>query len=290
MYASSTVQSAMGSARRVVEILDTEQEVRDQAGARPLPHVEGHVILENVAYGYEPGRPVLHDINLDVLPGETVALVGPSGAGKSTLASLVARLAEPWQGRVWIDGYGADEVTVRSLREQVSIVGQEPLLLPISIAENIAYGKPDATDEEIRQAAIAARAHDFIASLTDGYATVVGERGATLSGGEKQRIALARALLKDAPILILDEPTSALDAATEQEVMSAMRRLANGRTTFLIAHRLSTALWADRIVVMSKGRIVEEGSHLALLSGGGTYAMLYKIQMEPWANSLREVG
>ncbi|MGA7732006.1 MAG: ABC transporter ATP-binding protein [Chloroflexia bacterium] len=291
MYASSTVQSAMGSARRVMEILETEQEVKDRPGVTPLPPVEGHVILESITYGYEPGTPVLREIDLDVLPGETIALVGASGAGKSTLVGMVARLADPWHGRVWIDGYDIRDVAVRSLREQVSIVGQEPLLLPITIAENIAYGKPNASMEEIVQAAIAARAYDFIERLPDGFDTVVGERGATLSGGEKQRIAIARALLKDAPILVLDEPTSALDAATEQEVMRAMRRLAQGRTTLLIAHRLSTARWADRIVVMSRGRIVEEGSHATLLARNGMYARLHSMQtgMDE-ASVLQEAG
>jgi ATP-binding cassette subfamily B protein len=278
MYTSSTIQSAMGSAHRVMEIMNTKQDVRDMPGAKPLPRVIGHVILEKITYGYEPGSPVLHDITLDVLPGETVALVGHSGAGKTTLVGMVARTADPWSGRVLIDGYDARLVALRSLREQVSIVGQEPLLLPVTIAENIAYGKPDASDEEITRAAKAACAHEFIVSLPDGYNTVVGERGATLSGGEKQRIAIARALLKDAPILILDEPTSALDAATEMEMMQAMRSAARGKTTFLIAHRLSTARWADRIVVMSKGRILEEGTHAELVAKNGAYAALYDTQ------------
>jgi ATP-binding cassette subfamily B protein/subfamily B ATP-binding cassette protein MsbA len=268
----------MGSAHRVMEIMNTKRDVRDMPGAKPLPRVIGHVTLEKVTYGYEPGAPVLHNITLDVLPGETVALVGHSGAGKSTLVSMVARTADPWSGRVLIDGHDARQVVLRSLREQVSIVGQEPLLLPFTIAENIAYGKPDASDEEITCAAKAACAHEFIVSLPDGYDTVVGERGATLSGGEKQRIAIARALLKDAPILILDEPTSALDAATEMEMMQAMHSVARGKTTFLIAHRLSTARWADRIVVMSKGRILEEGTHEELLVKNGAYAALYETQ------------
>jgi ATP-binding cassette subfamily B protein/subfamily B ATP-binding cassette protein MsbA len=275
MYTSSTVQSAMGSAHRVMEIMNTKQDVQDVPGAKPLPRVTGHVKLEHITYGYEPGAPVLHDISLDVLPGETVALVGHSGAGKSTLVGMVARVADPWSGRVLVDGHDVRHAALRSLREQVSIVGQEPLLLPITIAENIAYGKPDATDDEVTRAAKAACAHEFIERLPDGYDTVVGERGATLSSGEKQRISIARALLKDAPILILDEPTSALDAATEMDLLHAMSSLITGKTTFLIAHRLSTARWADRIVVMDKGRIVEAGTHAELLAGNGAYAALY---------------
>jgi ATP-binding cassette subfamily B protein/subfamily B ATP-binding cassette protein MsbA len=188
---------------------------------------------------------------------------------------MVARVADPWSGRVLVDEHDVRHAALRRLREQVSNGGQEPLLLHITIAENIAYGKPDATDDEVTRAAKAACAHEFIERLPDGYDTVVGERGATLSSGEKQRISIARALLKDAPILILDEPTSALDAATEMDLIHAMSSLITGKTTFLIAHRLSTARWADRIVVMDKGRIVEAGTHAELLAGNGAYAALY---------------
>jgi ATP-binding cassette subfamily B protein/subfamily B ATP-binding cassette protein MsbA len=288
MYTSSTVQSAAGSARRVIEIMETEQEVEDMPGARDLPPVKGRVLIEGITFGYERDAPVLREAYLDVLPGETVALVGPTGAGKSTLAGMVARFADPWSGHVWIDGYEAREVTLRSLREQVSIVGQEPLLLPITIAGNIAYGRPDASDEQIRQVARAANAHTFIEQLPDGYDTLVGERGATLSGGEKQRIAIARALLKDAPILILDEPTSALDAQTEHEVIEALGHLVSGRTTFIIAHRLSTVRFADRIIVMKEGRIVEEGSHDELLRRGGLFASLYNAHHVPPEHQSRQ--
>jgi len=290
MYTSSTVHSAAGSARRVMEIMSTEQEVEEKPGAKPLPPVEGHVLLDGVTVGYERDVPVLKGVYMDMLPGETVALVGPTGAGKSTLAGMVARFTDPWTGDVWIDGYNARDVTLRSLRRQVSIVGQEPLLLPVTIAENIAYGRPEASDDEIRQAARAANAHSFIEQLSDGYDTVVGERGATLSGGERQRIAIARALLKNAPILILDEPTSSLDAQTEQEVVEALHRLVRSRTTIIISHRLSTVRWADRILVMNEGRIVEEGTHEELLSKGGLYARLSVVSSQLSVDGLPTTG
>jgi ATP-binding cassette subfamily B protein/subfamily B ATP-binding cassette protein MsbA len=278
MYTSSTVQGAAGSARRVMEILQTEEEVRDSPRARPLPPVEGHVIFDGVTYGYEQAVPVLNNIYLDIQPGETAALVGPSGAGKSTLAGMLPRCADPWKGQIWIDGYDVREVTLRSLREQVSIVGQEPVLLPVTIGQNIAYGHPDATDEQIRRAAEAANIHTFIQRLPEGYDTLVGERGATLSGGERHRLAIARALLKNAPILILDEPTSALDAETEHEIVQALSRLVRHRTTLIIAHRLSTLRLADRIVVLDKGKIVEQGTQAELLRHGGLFASLYNAQ------------
>jgi ATP-binding cassette subfamily B protein len=270
--------------------METEQEVEDLPGATRLPPVEGHVLIDGITFGYERDVPVLRDVYLDVLPGETVALVGPSGAGKSTLAGMVERFADPWSGHVWLDGFKARDVTLRSLREQVSIVGQEPLLLPITIAENNAYGRPDATNEQIRQAARAANAHAFIQRLPDGYDTLVGERGATLSGGEKQRITIARALLKDAPILILDEPTSALDAQTEHEIVEALGHLVKGRTTFIIAHRFSTLRFADRIIVMNEGRIAEEGGYDDLLRRGGLFASLHNAHHVPPEHQSRRAG
>ena len=278
MYSSSTVQGAAGSARRVREILQTEREVSDRPGAAALSSVSGHVQIEDVTFGYEPGRPILRNLSLEVRPGETVAIVGATGAGKSTLVSLVPRFFDPWAGRVRVDGRDARDIQLKSLRRHVALVLQEPFLFPVSIAENIAYGVPRAAAPEIEAAARAANAHEFILRLPAGYQTVIGERGATLSGGERQRISIARALLKNAPILILDEPTSALDVDTEDALLQALDRLTRGRATFIIAHRLSTVRRADRIVVLSDGQIAETGTHDELLKRGGLYAGFYRLQ------------
>jgi ATP-binding cassette, subfamily B, bacterial len=280
-HVSSGFAAAAARARRVLEVLDAQWEVRDRPGARPLRGgVCGHVRLEGVSFGYEPGRAVLQEVTLEVHPGETVALVGPTGAGKSTLVSLIPRFFDPWSGRVTLDGVDVREVQLSSLRGQVAVVLQEPFLLPLTVAENIAYGRPGASQEAIEAVAVAANADRFIRCLPQGYATVIGERGATLSGGEKQRLAIARALLKDAPVLILDEPTSALDTQTEALVLEALERLMRGRTTFIIAHRLSTVRRADRIVVLEQGRVIEMGTHEGLMAKEGRYMHLLARQFE----------
>jgi len=278
MYTSLTISSAAGSARRVMEILDTEPEVENNPDARALTNVKGNVQFENVTFGYEPDRPVLRDINLQAFSGQTVAIVGATGAGKTTLLSLIPRFSDAWDGSVKIDGRDVREIKLKSLRSQVGIVLQEPFLFPLSIAENVAYGRPNATRREIESAARDANAHEFVKNLPDGYETIIGERGATLSGGERQRLSIARALLKNAPILILDEPTSALDAQTENLLLEALERLMKGRTTFIIAHRLSTIRKADRIIVLENGRIVEQGTHKELLNNKELYSSLYEIQ------------
>ena len=281
-YLSSTLANAAGGARRILEVLDADEKVHERAGAPDLPALPhgraGHIRFDAVCFGYRPGVPVLHDVSLEIRPGEVVALVGASGAGKSTLASLIPRLIDPERGRVFIDGRDARDVSLASLRRRVSLLLQDPLLLPLSIAENIRLGRPDAGDADVVRAARMANADEFIDRLPHGYQTVIGERGATLSGGQRQRLAIARALIRDAPILILDEPTSALDAASERSVMDAIGRLMQGRTTLIIAHRLSTMARADRLVVLDQGRIAESGTHDELIAAGGAFYRLWLRQ------------
>jgi ATP-binding cassette subfamily B protein/subfamily B ATP-binding cassette protein MsbA len=278
VYTASVVQYALANADRVLEILDLPIDVADAPGAADV-ELRGHVCYDDVTFGYQ-GALVLRGVTLEASPGEVVAIVGPTGAGKTTLVNLLLRFFDPWSGRVTVDGHDLRSLRVSALRRQVAIVLQEPFLFPLTVAENLAYGRPTATRDEIVAAAVAANADEFIRRLPDGYDTVIGERGATLSGGEKQRLAIARALLKDAPILILDEPTSALDARTEALFLGALQRLMAGRTTFVIAHRLSTIHAADRIVVLDAGRIAEQGRHEDLLRRGGLYAQLYRVQLK----------
>ena len=277
-----SLKSVEANIDRVLEVMDAKDGVQDAPFARPLParpaRTRGHVCLEQVTFGYEPDYPILQDITLEARPGEMIALVGATGAGKSTLVSLIPRFFDPWQGRVLFDGVDIRDVQLKSLREQIALVLQEPFLLPLSVKQNIAYGCPGASLEQIIAAAKAAKADGFIQRLPQGYDTVIAERGATLSGGQKQRLAIARALLLDAPVLILDEPTSALDVQTETLLLSALDRLMEGRTVFIIAHRLSTILRADRIVVLEKGKVVEMGTHQELLAACGFYKRLHSLQ------------
>jgi ATP-binding cassette subfamily B protein len=276
---SYVTSKATVGAERIADILSVRSEVTDRPGAREISRYVGGIEFRDVSFAYQSRQPVLSRINVRIAPGEKVAIVGATGAGKSTLISLVPRLYDPSSGAVLIDGEDIRNHSVQSLRAQISLVLQDSLLFSGSIRENIAFGRPDASDEEIVAAAAVANAAEFIDRLPEGYETLVAEGGATLSGGQKQRIAIARAILRDSPILILDEPTSGLDAASERTVIDALERAARRRTTLLIAHRLTTVRLADRIIVMEKGSVVEEGTHQELLARGGNYAHLYSLQL-----------
>lgn len=272
------IQKALAAAERVFGVLDTVPEIQDMPGAVDLPVIRGEVAFHHVTFEYKPGEPVLSDISLTARPGQMVAIVGPSGAGKTTIANLIPRFYEPAVGYVSIDGVDIKTVTLDSLRQQIGIVPQETLLFNGTIYDNILYGNLTASNDEVIAAAKAANAHNFIMDMPDGYDTQIGERGSKLSGGQRQRIAIARAILKDPRVLILDEATSALDTESEKLVQEALDKLMLNRTSFVIAHRLSTVLRADIILVMERGRIVERGTHEELLKLDGIYSKLYHVQ------------
>ncbi len=278
---TADLQKAAASGERLATVLDADVGITDLPDAVPMDRVKGRIEFQNVSFAYPsaPDKSILAGVSLSADPGQVVALVGATGAGKSTIASLLLRFYDVTGGRVLLDGVDLRQVRLEDLRRQLAIVPQESVLFVRSIRDNIAYGRPNATDDEIVAAAKAANADGFIRHLSKGYDTVVGERGSTLSGGQRQRIAIARALLRDAPILILDEPTAALDAESEGLVMGALERLMRGRTTFIIAHRLSTVRDADQIVVLEHGRVVEQGRHDELMRRQGTYAHLVRLQL-----------
>lgn len=272
------LQRAMAAVDRVFAVIDLEEPISDKEGAKPLPEISGAVKLDHVSFEYKKGVPALSDVSLDAKPGQMIAFVGPSGAGKSTIANLIPRFYEITDGSISIDGTDIRDVTVSSLREQIGIVPQETLLFSTTVMENIRYGRLDATDEEVIEAAKAANADEFIRNLPQGYETKIGERGMNLSGGQRQRMAIARAILKNPRILILDEATSALDTESEKIVQAALDKLMVGRTSFVIAHRLSTIFNADQIFVIDNGHVKEHGTHEELLKLDGLYSYLYNIQ------------
>ena len=274
-YTTWALEGAAAGAQRCFEVLDQEDDVKDAPGAKAITGTRGELTFEKVDFGYEPSRLILEGIDLEVGAGQTVAFVGGTGAGKSTLLSLAPRFYDPNRGRVLLDGQDLRSITKRSLRHQISIVLQDTLLFSTTIRENIAYGKPEASEEEIIEAAKRAQAHDFILRMAEGYSSQVGERGGHLSVGQRQRLGIARAFLKNAPILLLDEPTSALDPTTEAAIMETIKELMKGRTTLIITHRIATVHDMKKIVVMRHGRVVEVGTGPELVAMGGTYAELY---------------
>ena len=283
---NANLQEGLAAAQRIFLLIDCDPSIQNSSDASTMDSVKGNVTFTNVNFSYEPKRLALAGINLKIDVGQTAALVGPSGAGKSTILNLIPRFYDCDEGQILIDGQDIRDVTVSSLRSKIALVSQDLTLFDDTIQSNISYGKLDAKQNEIISAAKAAEAHDFISSLTSGYETHVGGRGLKLSGGQRQRIAIARAMLKDAPILLLDEATSALDSKTEQQVQAALDKLTQGRTTIVIAHRLSTVMAADIIFVMDSGRIVEQGTHSELIAKKGSYAKLYDVQFAGQAKEI----
>lgn len=274
---TSRISKAIVCGERILSILETEPEIKDSPDAVVAPHFRGEIVFDEVEFGYKPGEPVLRNLSFTAKPGQTVALVGLSGAGKSTIINLLIRFYDPWKGRILIDGQDIRRYTLTSLREQVAMVLQESVLFNTTIQENIAYGKLDASMEEVITSAEAANAHEFIEKLGDGYDTVISERGESLSGGQRQRIAIARAIIRNAPVLILDEPMTGLDAESETKVRTALKRLVTGRTCFLITHHMETVSEADMALVIENGSIIAQGTHWELLGKNQKYRRLYAL-------------
>ena len=285
---TDTVSKAMVGYERIEEVLDIEARVRDLPRARKAPRFKGNIAFDHVSFSYDDKVPVLKDVSFEIEAGQVAAIVGPSGVGKTTIISLIPRLYDPQSGTIKIDGTNIRSYKLKSLREQISFVLQDTLLFHTSVLENIAYGKPDASPDEIIRAAKQANAHEFIVQLSEGYGTMVGERGVTLSGGQRQRIAIARAIVRNTPILVLDEPTTGLDSSSEQAVIEALERLMKGRTCIVVAHHLNTIRHADVIFVVKEAELVEKGTHDQLLAAGGLYAELYKIQTSEGDRKLTE--
>ncbi|HOV72343.1 MAG TPA: ABC transporter ATP-binding protein [Candidatus Hydrogenedentes bacterium] len=275
---SAVIQEKLAAVDRVFELLDAEPDIQDRPGAPALPTIEGRLVFDKVTFGYQPGNPVLRDISFAIEPGQAVAIVGRSGAGKTTLVNLVPRFYDAWSGAVFVDGHDIRNVSVKSLRRHIGMVLQDTILFAGSIRENILYGRPGATDEEMRQAARMAHVDEFVEAMPQGYDTPIGERGVTLSGGQKQRLSIARAFLCDPRILILDEATSSLDSRAESIIQDALKTLMRGRTTLVIAHRLSTVVDCDFVVVLDDGRLIEQGPHETLIRNDSLYRRLCEEQ------------
>ncbi len=271
-------ERAMASTRRILNLIEVPIRTRSGSTTLPVSQVQGELVFENVSFAYSNGAEVLRDINMQIAPGETIAVVGQTGSGKTTLMKLLLRFYSPTAGIIRLDGTDLTALKIPDLRAAFGLVSQDVFLFHGSVAENIAYGRPGADQAEIEAAAKAAEAHDFILQLPQGYDTIVGERGQKLSGGQRQRVSIARAVLKDPPVLILDEATSAVDNETEAAIQRSMQVITRGRTTLVVAHRLSTIVNADRIYVLDRGRVIEMGSHTQLLSDNGLYASLWKVQ------------
>jgi ATP-binding cassette subfamily B protein len=280
----------VSSAERVFEMIDAESEVKDSPNAHDLEDAQGHVVFDHVSFAYGNGTKVLDDISIDARPGQVIAFLGPAGSGKSTIVNMLPRFYDVTEGSITIDGQDLRNVTIESLRRSIGIVQQDVFLFIGTIRDNIAYGRPDATQEEIERAAKAARIHDFIMSLPAGYDEWVGERGVTLSGGQKQRVAIARTLLLDPRILIFDDSTASVDSQTEFLILQALNELMQGRTTFVIAQRLRTVMRADQIIVLDRGKVVQRGTHAELLAMDGLYRQIFDLELKDQEEALGELA